>query len=40
MGKGSKARPKSITADEFWDNWDAVFGDKEEKNYVNGKLSN
>lgn len=33
MGKGSKARPKSITADEFWDNWDAVFGEKEEKYY-------
>jgi hypothetical protein len=30
MGKGSKQRP---TAKEFWDNWDAVFGDKEEKNY-------
>jgi len=30
MGKGSKQRP---TAKEFWDNWDAVFGDKEEKHY-------
>jgi len=31
MGKGSKPRPKSITADEFWDNWDRVFGDKEDE---------
>ena len=28
MGKGSKARPISITANEFWDNWDRVFGDE------------
>lgn len=27
MGKGSKQRP---TAQTFWDNWDAVFGEKEE----------
>lgn len=33
MGKGSKARPISITANEFWDNWDRVFSDKEEKCY-------
>lgn len=29
MGKGSKARPKSITADEFWDNWDRIFEEDE-----------
>lgn len=28
MGKGSKARPISITANEFWDNWDRVFSDE------------
>lgn len=31
MGKGSKSRPLSVTANEFWNNWDRVFGDKDEK---------
>ena len=28
MGKGSKARPLSVTANEFWDNWDRVFEER------------
>jgi len=28
MGKGSKQRP---TAKEFWTNWDAIWGEKEER---------
>lgn len=29
MGKGSKARPVSVTAAEFWDNWDRIFEQEE-----------
>lgn len=29
MGKGSKARPVSVTAAEFWDNWDRIFQEDE-----------
>jgi len=33
MGKGSKARPMNINANEFWDNWDRVFGNQDEKTH-------
>ena len=31
MGKGSKARPMRVDANEFWDNWDRIFGGEEEE---------
>ena len=30
-GKGSKARPPSVTLDEFDSNWDRIFSNKNEK---------
>lgn len=30
-GKGSKSRPFSVTQDAFADNWDKIFGNKNEK---------
>lgn len=33
MGKGSKQRPMTLTANAFSDNWNAVFGDKEDTHY-------
>lgn len=30
-GKGSKPRPYSVTQTEFNDNWDRIFGKKNEK---------
>lgn len=30
-GKGSKPRPYSVTQTEFGDNWDRIFGKKNEK---------
>lgn len=30
-GKGSKPRPYSVTQDEFSNNWDIIFGNKDKK---------
>lgn len=31
-GKGSKPRPYSVTQDQFAQNWDMIFGKRNEKN--------
>jgi hypothetical protein len=33
-GKGSRARPMSVPKDKFNDNWDAIFGKKDQNKPV------
>ena len=38
MGKGSKPRPLSVSAEKFSDNWDKIFKDVQKK-HLSGSLS-